>query len=73
MRSLRFAFVAVLMVTNIAFASSTDPKTVSTTLSAPQPVQATGKKVEVIEFFAYHCPACNSIEPTSKSVGQEVG
>ena len=27
-------------------------------------MQATGKKVEVIEFFAYHCPACNMLEPT---------
>ena len=30
-----------------------------------QPVRAdTGKKVEVIEFFAYHCPACNALDPT---------
>jgi len=66
MRSLRFAFVAALMVTNTAFASPTDPKNGIDyqTLSAPQPVQATGKKVEVIEFFAYHCPACNALEPT---------
>ncbi|WP_307721764.1 thiol:disulfide interchange protein DsbA/DsbL [Massilia horti] len=34
-----------------------------TTLSAPQPTQATGKKVEVIEFFMYHCPVCNALEP----------
>jgi thiol:disulfide interchange protein DsbA len=26
-------------------------------------VQATGKKVEVIEFFMYHCPHCNALEP----------
>ena len=66
MRSLRFAFIAALMVTNTAFASPTDPKNGVDyqTLSAPQPVQATGKKVEVIEFFAYHCPACNALEPT---------
>ena len=66
MRSLRFAFIAALMVTNTAFASPTDPKNGIDyqTLSAPQPVQATGKKVEVIEFFAYHCPACNALEPT---------
>ena len=31
--------------------------------SQPQPVQVTGKKVEVIEFFMYHCPACNVLEP----------
>ncbi len=33
------------------------------TLSTPQPVQAVGKKVEVVEFFAYHCPACYALEP----------
>jgi thiol:disulfide interchange protein DsbA len=33
------------------------------TLAQPQPVQATGKKVEVIEFFMYHCPHCNALEP----------
>jgi thiol:disulfide interchange protein DsbA len=32
-------------------------------LSAPVQVQAQGKKVEVIEFFMYHCPACNMLEP----------
>jgi thiol:disulfide interchange protein DsbA len=26
-------------------------------------VQANGKKVEVIEFFMYHCPVCNALEP----------
>ena len=34
-----------------------------TTLKTPQPVQAQGKKVEVIEFFMYHCPACYALEP----------
>jgi thiol:disulfide interchange protein DsbA len=33
------------------------------TLAQPQAVQATGKKVEVIEFFMYHCPVCNALEP----------
>jgi len=28
----------------------------------PQPTD-TGKKVEVIEFFAYYCPHCNAFEP----------
>ena len=32
-------------------------------LAAPQPVQAAPGKVEVIEFFMYHCPACNALEP----------
>ncbi len=33
------------------------------TLAAPQPVQAAEKKVEVIEFFMYHCHFCNALEP----------
>jgi thiol:disulfide interchange protein DsbA len=33
------------------------------TLAQPQPVQTAGKKVEVIEFFMYHCPVCNALEP----------
>lgn len=32
-------------------------------LEQPQPVQAAGKQVEVIEFFMYHCPVCNALEP----------
>ncbi|WP_027864805.1 thiol:disulfide interchange protein DsbA/DsbL [Massilia alkalitolerans] len=66
MRSLRFALIAATMVASTAIASPADPKNGVDyqTLAAPQPVQATGKKVEVIEFFAYHCPACNMLEPT---------
>ena len=63
-RSLRFALVAASLVASTAYASPTNPQNgvEYTTLSAPQPVQAVGKKVEVIEFFAYHCPACNMLE-----------
>jgi thiol:disulfide interchange protein DsbA len=65
MRSLRFALVAASLIAGVANASPADPKNGAeyTTLAAPQAVQATGKKVEVIEFFAYHCPACNAFEP----------
>ncbi len=31
-------------------------------VSVPQPV-ATGKKIEVLEFFWYRCPHCNALEP----------
>jgi len=31
-------------------------------LKAPQPTD-TGKKVEVIEYFAYYCPHCYALEP----------
>jgi len=65
MRTLRLALAAAALIAGAAFASPTDPKNGAeyTTLSAPQPVPA-GKKVEVIEFFMYHCPACNAMEPT---------
>ena len=65
MRLLRFALLAASFVASAAFASPTDPKdgVEYVTLAQPQPTQATGKKVEVIEFFMYHCPHCNALEP----------
>lgn len=65
MRSLRFALLAATFAVGTAFASPTDPKNgvEYITLAQPQAVQATGKKVEVIEFFMYHCPHCNALEP----------
>ena len=66
MRSLRFALLATALVASTAFASPTDPKSgvEYVTLAQPQPVQTTGKKVEVIEFFWYSCPHCNAFEPS---------
>lgn len=66
MRALRFALIAASLVAGTAFASPTDPKSgvEYVTLAQPQPVQAVGKKVEVIEFFMYHCPHCNALEPS---------
>ena len=48
-----------------AYATPTAPKSGAeySLLTAPQPAQAGGKKIEVIEFFMYHCPACNEFEP----------
>ena len=65
MRFFRTALAAAAMVATAAIASPADPKNGAeyTTLATPQPTQAIGKKVEVIEFFAYHCPACNVMEP----------
>jgi len=65
MRSLRFALVAATMAVSTAFASPTDPVAgvEYVNLAVPQPVQTVGKKVEVIEFFMYHCPHCNTLEP----------
>jgi len=65
MRSLRFALLAATLAVGTAFASPADPKNgvEYITLAQPQAVQAAGKKVEVIEFFMYHCPHCNALEP----------
>jgi protein dithiol oxidoreductase (disulfide-forming) len=45
-------------------ALAADPQAGSqyTVLANAQPTD-TGKKVEVIEFFAYYCPHCNAFEP----------
>ena len=65
MRSLRFALAAASLIASTAFASPTAPVNGADyiTLAAPQPVQEVGKKVEVIEFFMFHCPHCNVLEP----------
>ena len=66
MRLMRFALIAAALAAGFANASPSDPRNGAefTTLAQPQATQATGKKVEVIEFFAYHCGACNAFEPT---------
>lgn len=66
MRTLRLALIAASLVVSTAFASPTDPKAGAeyTVLAQPQPSQTAGKKVEVIEFFMYHCPHCHALEPT---------
>lgn len=66
MRLLRFALIAASLVVTTAFASPNDPKpgVEYTVLATPQPSQTAGKKVEVIEFFMYHCPFCHALEPT---------
>jgi thiol:disulfide interchange protein DsbA len=65
MRFLQFAVAAIGLVASTAFASVTDPKLGAeyVQLASPQPVQTVGKKVEVIEFFMYHCPHCNVLDP----------
>jgi len=66
MYNLRFALIAASLVAGFANASPTDPRMGAeyTVLAAPQATQAVGNKVEVVEFFAYHCGACNAFEPT---------
>ena len=67
MRSLRFALAAAVaaMFATSALASPSAPVNGAeyTTLASPQPTQVVGQKIEVIEFFAYHCPACYLMEP----------
>jgi thiol:disulfide interchange protein DsbA len=65
MRSFRFTLIAAFLFANAAIASPSAPKDGAeyATLATPQPVTAVGKKVEVIEFFEYHCPHCNAFEP----------
>ncbi|MDB5907714.1 MAG: Thiol:disulfide interchange protein [Massilia sp.] len=66
MRFLQFAVAAIGLVASTTFASVTDPKlgVEYVQLASPQPAQSVGKKVEVIEFFMYHCPHCYVLEPS---------
>lgn len=65
MRHLLLALAAALLA-GTTLASPTAPRNGSDylTLQTPQPLEANAKKTEVIEFFMYHCPACNALEPT---------
>lgn len=63
MRIFRFLLAAL---TALCFAASSQAVPVQgqdyTLLSPAQPTEP-GKKVEVIEFFAYYCPHCNALDP----------
>jgi thiol:disulfide interchange protein DsbA len=67
MRLLRAAGLVILLGLSASLASASPAVPQNgvdyITLTQPQPVQSTGKKVEVIEFFMYHCPVCNALEP----------
>ena len=67
MHFLRAAGLGLLLSLTASFASASPAVPQNgvdyATLAQPQPVQANGKKVEVIEFFMYHCPVCNALEP----------
>jgi thiol:disulfide interchange protein DsbA len=64
--SLAFSFIlsTFLLIANLAIATPTEPDNNAEyiTLKTPQPVPE-GKKIEVLEFFMYHCPACNTLDP----------
>lgn len=63
--ALTFAVAAIGLVSTLAFASPGDPRSGAEfiTLPARHDVKATGNKVEVVEFFMFHCPACYALEP----------
>lgn len=56
--------LALCAFAGAAGAAPADPKNGVEYLTLPE-VQATdaGKKVEIIEFFAYYCPHCHAFEP----------
>jgi thiol:disulfide interchange protein DsbA len=63
MRFVRQLMFALLAVTAVA-AQAADPKEGQNYLTLPTAQNTdTGKKVEVIEFFAYYCPHCDAFEP----------
>ena len=63
-----FKQILAVVLCGLAFGAGASPAapvagTDYVVLSEFQPVD-TGKKVEVIEFFAYYCPHCNALEPS---------
>ncbi|OJZ15522.1 MAG: disulfide bond formation protein DsbA [Thiobacillus sp. 63-78] len=61
-RTLAFFAAAVLSLSALAAPEEAFEGRDYALVSAPQPV-ATGKKIEVLEFFWYRCPHCNQLEP----------
>jgi thiol:disulfide interchange protein DsbA len=61
---LRFAFGAIGLAATLASASPGEPRNGAefVTLPARQDVKAAANKVEVIEFFMFHCPASRSAD-----------
>jgi thiol:disulfide interchange protein DsbA len=59
--------LSVVALCSVAFGAAASPAAPISgveyqTLQTAQPTD-TGKKIEVIEFFAYYCPHCNNLEP----------
>lgn len=61
----RLVLAALGLVSTLAFASPNDPRSGAEfdTLPARMDVRAAAPKVEVVEFFMYHCPFCYQLEP----------
>lgn len=64
MRRIALSLALSALAIGSAFASPTNPVNGAEfrTLPQAQPTQKVEGKVEVIEFFMYHCPACYAIE-----------
>lgn len=60
--SLSLGFVALSMNAAIAAVGNPELGKEYRNLRQAQPTDA-GKKIEVIEFFAYYCPHCHALEP----------
>jgi thiol:disulfide interchange protein DsbA len=80
MRSLRLAAAGLCLLASSAFLQSAfaSPSSPANgidyiTLAQPQATQSAGKKVEVIEFFMYHCPVCNALEPQLEAWAKQEG
>lgn len=73
--ALALALAAAGLNATTALASPTDPKPGAeyTLLASPQPSQTAGRKVEVTEFFMYHCPHCHALEPILEQWVQKEG
>jgi protein dithiol oxidoreductase (disulfide-forming) len=64
MRRFTLTLALAALCAGTAIASPTNPVNGAEyrTLPQAQPAQKVEGKVEVIEFFMYHCPACNMVE-----------
>lgn len=75
MRALRRLFCIALLGLAAgagSFAAEPQPGSQYLALPSPQPTD-TGKRVEVIEFFAYYCPHCYAFEPKLESWVRQQG
>jgi thiol:disulfide interchange protein DsbA len=66
MRAMKLVLLALFFLGAGASASPDLPQAGKeyVVLNNPQQVPDSPSKTEVIEFFMYHCPACNAFEPT---------
>lgn len=64
MRFLRLMLASIAFVASAAGAQAAGLVNGTDYLTLDTPVRAdTGKKIEVVEVFMYHCPHCNTLDP----------